>query len=354
MISAIKWYKWEYYYIDYKIFKGDDMIIHLFCFILVSFILIFSSIKLYPAFLIPSIIFCVLLGVGSFFYRKKLKMINGQRIFTTLLGILLGYLLASFILKIIDPLLLKLNIPILLHLKIAFYIITMHIIGMSFYYKSYDLKFSYSSDISAKRKGKEGKTDAENYKILDTSVIIDGRIADISETGFLEGILIIPRFVLNELQQIADSADSLKRQRGRRGLDILNKMKKGIKAVVQIVDDDFPEVKEVDEKLIYLGKKLNGIVVTNDFNLNKVAQIQGVPVLNINELANAVKPIVLPGEEMTILISKEGKDQEQGVGYLEDGTMVVVEHGHQYMGKKVDVVVTSVLQTTAGRMIFAK
>lgn len=329
------------------------MIFNLLIFILISFILIFSSLKLMPTFFIPSIIISFLSGIFFFFFKKKLKLFNGQRIFFTILGIISGYLISSLVLILLDPFLMEIkNIPILPYLRLVFHVIIIYSIALSFYSKSFDLKLIYSQDLSSKRKAKEAK--GENYKILDTSVIIDGRIADIGETGFLEGILIIPRFVLNELQQIADSADSLKRQRGRRGLDILNKMKKGIKSVVQIVDDDFPEVKEVDEKLIYLGKKLNGTVVTNDYNLNKVAQIQGVEVLNINELAQAVKPIVLPGEEMTILISKEGKDSDQGVGYLEDGTMVVVEKGHQYMGKKIEVVVTSVLQTTAGRMIFAK
>ncbi|MBU1077182.1 MAG: TRAM domain-containing protein [Spirochaetes bacterium] len=330
------------------------MISNLLIFILISFIMIFTSLKIYPVFLIPSIIISVSSGLFLFFYRKSLKLFNGHKIFFSLLGIISGYLLSTIVLSILNPFIVMIQTPLLPYFKLAFQLFLMYIIAFSFYIKSYELKQIYTSEGTSKRKSKEEGEDSDNYKILDTSVIIDGRIADISETGFLEGILIIPRFVLNELQQIADSADSLKRQRGRRGLDILNKMKKGIKAVVQIVDDDFPEVKEVDEKLIYLGKKLNGTVVTNDFNLNKVAQIQGVQVLNINELANAVKPIVLPGEEMTILISKEGKDSDQGVGYLEDGTMVVVEKGHQYMGKKVDVVVTSVLQTTAGRMIFAK
>ncbi len=329
------------------------MIFNLIIFLILSFILIFSSLKLYPGFLIPSISISVLIGLLLFLYKKKLKLINGQRIFSTLTGIIIGYFVSTFILNIIGPLIIKITIPNLLYLKLSLYFLTISITGYTFYCKSYDLNL-FNSGSSNSDKHKSKKDAVENYKILDTSVIIDGRIADISETGFLEGILIIPRFVLNELQQIADSADSLKRQRGRRGLDILNKMKKGIKSVVQIVDDDFSEIKEVDEKLIFLGKKLNGIVVTNDFNLNKVAQIQGVQVLNINELANAVKPIVLPGEEMSILISKEGKDSDQGVGYLEDGTMIVVEKGHQFIGKKVDVVVTSVLQTTAGRMIFAK
>ena len=192
------------------------------------------------------------------------------------------------------------------------------------------------------------------YKILDTSVIIDGRIADICETGFLEGILVIPNFVLNELQMIADSADSIKRNRGRRGLDILNKMQKDQSVMVKISDMDFPEIPEVDAKLVKLGKVMKGKIVTNDFNLNKVAEFHGVPVLNINQLSNALKPVVLPGEEMAVTLIKEGKDPNQAIGYLDDGTMVVVENGRRRLNEDVTVTVTSVLQTTAGRMIFTR
>ncbi len=192
------------------------------------------------------------------------------------------------------------------------------------------------------------------YKILDTSVIIDGRIADICETGFLEGTLVAPQFVLRELQQVADSTDSLKRNRGRRGLDILQKVQKMGNVHVQIVETDFPEVREVDLKLIELARKMSGKIVTTDFNLNKVAQLRGVSVLNINELANSLKPVVLPGEIMRVFILKEGKEQGQGVGYLDDGTMVVVDQGKRALGKTIEVSVTSVLQTTAGKMIFCR
>jgi uncharacterized protein YacL len=194
----------------------------------------------------------------------------------------------------------------------------------------------------------------ENAKILDTSVIIDGRIADVCETGFLEGPFIIPQFVLHELQHIADSPDPLKRNRGRRGLDILNRIQKQGEPEVRISDQDFPKIKEVDAKLIELAKRMNGKIITNDFNLNKVAELLGVTVLNINQLTNALKPIVLPGETIHIQILKEGKEPGQGVAYLDDGTMVVVEEGRKIIGKELDVVVTSVLQTTAGRMIFAR
>ncbi len=194
----------------------------------------------------------------------------------------------------------------------------------------------------------------KSYKILDTSVIIDGRIADIAETGFLDGIVVTPQFVLRELQLVADSSDSLKRNRGRRGLDILQRLQKVASVQVQIVEDDFPGVREVDLKLIELAKLYEGKILTNDFNLNKIAQLQGVEVLNINELANALKPIVLPGETMRVFILKEGKEYNQGVAYLDDGTMVVVDNARKMIGKTIDVSVTSVLQTTAGKMIFGK
>ncbi|MCX6542888.1 MAG: PIN domain nuclease [Acidobacteria bacterium] len=192
------------------------------------------------------------------------------------------------------------------------------------------------------------------YKVLDTSVIIDGRVADVCETGFLDGTLVIPQFVLKELQQIADSSDTMRRNRGRRGLDILQKIQKMTGAEVMISDIDFPEVREVDLKLIELARSLQGKIVTNDFNLNKVAQLRGVAVLNINELANALKPVVLPGESMKVFILKEGKEYSQGVAYLDDGTMVVVDNARKLIGKTIDIVVTSVLQTTAGKMIFGR
>ncbi|MDU1428464.1 MAG: PIN domain nuclease, partial [Enterococcus faecalis] len=192
------------------------------------------------------------------------------------------------------------------------------------------------------------------YKILDTSVIIDGRIYDIAKTGFLEGVLLIPNFVLYELQYIADSGDSLKRVRGRRGLDILNALQKEEGISVEMYDGDFEDISEVDSKLIKLAKLLDGVVVTNDYNLNKVSEFQNVPVLNINALANAVKPVVIPGETMNVMVVKAGTERQQGVAYLDDGTMVVVEDGQHYMNEQIEVVVTSALQTAAGRMIFAK
>lgn len=201
---------------------------------------------------------------------------------------------------------------------------------------------------------KDGKMPPCSYKILDTSVIIDGRIADICKTGFVEGTLIAPKFVLEELQKIADSSDALKRNRGRRGLDILNEMQHNASMNLQVIDRDFDDLTEVDTKLVRLAQEMNGAVITNDFNLNKVAELQGVRVLNINLLANMVKPLVLPGEEMFVHVAKEGKEAGQGVAYLADGTMIVIEGGRKFLGEDLTVVVTTALQTAAGRMIFAK
>ena len=224
--------------------------------------------------------------------------------------------------------------------------------------------FGYSGFLLGLRKGENFSltglinsfkgVDEDNQKIIDTSAIIDGRIADVCEAGFIEGTFIIPQFILQELQHVADSADSLKRSRGRRGLDVLHKIQKMSGINVKIIDEDFPKIKEVDSKLVALAKMLSGKIITNDFNLNKVAELQGVSVLNINELANALKPVVLPGESMNVFIVKEGKESTQGVAYLEDGTMVVVDNARRLINQNIDVTVTSVLQTTAGRMIFTK
>jgi uncharacterized protein YacL len=189
---------------------------------------------------------------------------------------------------------------------------------------------------------------------LDTSVIIDGRVADLCDTGFLEGNLLVPQFILQELQHIADSSDTLKRARGRRGLDILQRIQTMPGVAVTILDEDIPQIKDVDAKLVALAKKLDAKIVTNDLNLNKVAGLQGVRVLNTNELSNALRPVVLPGESMRVLVQREGKEAGQGVAYLDDGTMIVVDDGRKCIGRHVDVVVTSVLQTAAGRMIFTR
>ncbi len=234
-----------------------------------------------------------------------------------------------------------------------------------FLHRMVDLGFPYIGIVIGARRGEwlepsrlvtlfRAAGPQRRYKLLDTSVIIDGRVADICETGFLDGTLVVPQFVLKELQQIADSSDTLKRNRGRRGLDILQKIQKMAGVEVVVSDLDFPEIREVDLKLIELGRTLQGKIVTNDFNLNKVAQLRGVEVLNINELANAMKPVVLPGEIMKVFILKEGKEYNQGVAYLDDGTMVVVDNARKMISKTIDIVVTSVLQTTAGKMIFGR
>lgn len=235
------------------------------------------------------------------------------------------------------------------------------LVSLIFVYLGFSL-FSYKEkEISNIFNNNYNKNNKDNIydgyisnKILDTSVIIDGRIADICKSGFVEGTLIIPEFVLEELRHIADSSDVLKRNRGRRGLDILKQMQKEPGIDVEIINQDFDELQEVDSKLVKLAQVIDARVITNDYNLNKVAELQGVFVLNINELANAVKPVVLPGEEMDVKVIKEGKEDGQGVAYLDDGTMIVVDDGVKYMGKKISVLVTSILQTAAGRMIFAK
>jgi uncharacterized protein YacL len=255
----------------------------------------------------------------------------------------------------------------LLFAKLVYYPVK-GLIGKEGYYVPIviDALFGYSGLLLGLRSGrnltipdlikafKGKKEEEENLSIIDTSAIIDGRIADVCETGFLEGTFILPQFILQELQHIADSSDPLKRGRGRRGLDVLHRIQKMPNIRVKIVEEDFPKIREVDAKLVALAKMLGGKIITNDFNLNKVAELQGVTVLNINELASALKPVVLPGESMNVFIVKEGKESNQGVAYLDDGTMVVVDNARRFINKNVDVTVTSVLQTTAGRMIFTK
>jgi uncharacterized protein YacL len=278
--------------------------------------------------------------ISSEFFLKKLRI---GKIIGGIVGLLLGVLLAKLIIYPLESLL-KGNglIPFVVE-AISGY--TGLLMGFS---KSESLTISSFMRIF------RGQNVEENLKILDTSAIIDGRIADVCETGFMEGIFISPQFILQELQHIADSSDSMKRSRGRRGLDVLHRMQKLSSITVRILDEDFPKIKEVDSKLVALAKMMNAKIVTNDFNLNKVAQLQEVSVLNINELANALKPVVLPGEIMKVFIIKEGKESNQGVAYTDDGTMVVVENARKLIGKNLEVVVTSVLQTTAGRMIFSK
>jgi uncharacterized protein YacL len=288
-----------------------------------------------------------LLGLAIVFFEWRLRLVSLKRLIGAAIGSVLGifgaYLFALVIRNSIPPGHTQSFLQIIVMLLMAYVGL---VVGAN---KGDLLNLAALGGIF----GGE-KQSRKSYKILDTSVIIDGRIADIAETGFLDGVIVTPQFVLRELQLVADSADSLKRNRGRRGLDILQRLQKMASVQIQIVEDDFPAVREVDLKLIELAKLYEGKIITNDFNLNKVAQLQGVAVLNINELANSLKPIVLPGETMKVFILKEGKEYNQGVAYLDDGTMVVVDNARKMIGKTIDISVTSVLQTTAGKMIFGK
>ncbi|AOT71127.1 PIN/TRAM domain-containing protein [Geosporobacter ferrireducens] len=270
----------------------------------------------------------------------------------------LGLIIGLFIAYLISQILMGIPIPFLGTILSVLLYIFLGYLGVSIATKKRDDLWNLAALFKKSGVGKDKASAKKEYKsqpkILDTSVIIDGRIADITQTGFVEGPIVIPEFVLEELRHIADSSDSLKRNRGRRGLDILNRIQKELQVEVQITDKDFEDVAEVDIKLLKLAQFMGGKVVTNDYNLNKIAELQGVPVLNINELANAVKPVVLPGEEMIVQVIKEGKESGQGVAYLDDGTMIVVEGGRKHIGETMGVLVTSVLQTAAGRMIFAK
>jgi uncharacterized protein YacL len=278
--------------------------------------------------------------------EEKLREIPLKIIIGTLLGITIGLFITNLF---ISRLLLThaKDIPITLPIYVLLYFV-MGYLGFRIGAKKSQTMDLTKLPLLGKMEGDEAN------KILDTSAIIDGRIADICETGFLEGAFIIPQFVLYEIQHIADLQDPVKKTRGRRGLDILHRLQKQTQIKVKIVDVDFPRQKDVDSKLIALAKSLQGKVVTNDYNLNKVAELQGISVLNVNELATALKPAILPGEQLTTRIVKEGKEFGQGIGYLDDGTMVVVDDAKKLMGRTTDVVVTSLLQTTSGRMIFAK
>jgi len=288
------------------------------------------------------------LGLGYVIIKceEKLKEIELKRIIGSLIGIVIGLLLANLFISRLLLAIVK-DIPITLPIYILIYFVVGYLgfrIGE---------KKSRSMDLS-KIPILEKMQESEDTKLIDTSTIIDGRIADICETGFMQVTFVIPQFVLYEIQHIADQQDPVKRTRGRRGLDVLHRLQKQNFVRIKIVDYDFPKLKDVDSKLIALAKKLNAKIITNDYNLNKVAELQGIEVLNMNQLATALKPTILPGEVMNIKILKEGKEYGQGIGYLDDGTMVVVDEARKMLGKSVDVVVTSVLQTTSGRMIFAK
>lgn len=288
----------------------------------------------------------------KFFEERLLKAPVGDLLFGTI-GLIIGLTLAFLVGVALDGLHLAVIsdiAPILLSIVFGY-------VGFQVGFKKRDELMSVFTSRSNKKKEADVGAESFNevgYKLLDTSVIIDGRIADISKTGFIEGILVVPQFVLTELQHIADSSDTLKRTRGRRGLDILKVLQDASNSNVLITEIDFEDVPEVDLKLVRLAKKMGAQILTNDFNLNKVCELHKVSVLNINDLANAVKPVVIPGEEMNVVVIKDGKEHNQGVAYLDDGTMIVVEEGKSYIGQAIVVIVTSVLQTSAGRMIFAK
>ncbi|MHC6178355.1 PIN domain-containing protein [Clostridium sp. JNZ X4-2] len=287
------------------------------------------------------------------YIEKSLQKLPATEILFGVVGALIGLLVSAVFLDLLS------KVPIVGVILAVVVAVLMAAIGANIAIRKREEVMSLLSNIGSRRlqgtKEKKNRNEHKGYpKVLDTSVIIDGRIFDICQTGFVEGPLVIPNFVLAELRHIADSSDGLKRTRGRRGLDILNKIQKELNIDVMIYEKDFPDIGEVDSKLLKLSQVLNGKVVTNDYNLNKVAEFQGVPVLNINELANAVKPVVLPGEEMNVQIIKDGKESGQGIAYLDDGTMIVIEGGKKSIGETKDVVVTSVLQTAAGRMIFAR
>ncbi len=290
------------------------------------------------------------LGIGFGYIilklEERLKDIPLKIIFGSLLGTTISLVVADLFISRLLLALIK-DIPITLPIYILFYFV-MGYIGFRI-----GKEKSKTLDLSKVPLLDRIEND-EDVKILDTSTIIDGRIADICETGFIEGTFVIPQFVLYEIQHIADHSDAVKRTRGRRGLDVLHRLQKQTFVKVKIVDYDFPKLKEVDTKLIALAKKLAGKILTNDYNLNKVAELQGIEVLNMNQLAASLRPAMLPGEQMNVKVLKEGKEHGQGIGYLDDGTMVVVDDAKKLLGKSVDVVVTSVLQTTSGRMIFAK
>ncbi|HIU63826.1 MAG TPA: PIN/TRAM domain-containing protein [Candidatus Avacidaminococcus intestinavium] len=288
------------------------------------------------------------------FVTAILSKVPTSNILIVAMGVTIGLIVANLIGEPFSHLpVIGMYIPLILSLVLAIVgakvALLKHTDITSFFNRIWTLK-----PFREPNKPNENEIVYSNHKILDTSVIIDGRIVDILKTGFLEGKLIIAGFVLEELQKIADSSDTLKRKRGRRGLDIVKEIQEDTYKRVEISYVDFDDQTEVDAKLVKLAKDTNGIILTNDFNLNKVAEIQGVKVLNINDLANAVKPVVLPGEEMLVFLAKEGKENGQAVAYLDDGTMIVVEGGKKHIDSSVSVVVTSVLQTSAGRMIFAR
>ena len=286
------------------------------------------------------------------FFVNTIKKISGQEFIIKWLFFMFGLFTATLVTVIMKPLV---ELTPFQKNGVAIFLLQLCCVSGPIFIGNFKMKeISVLLFNTAAQPNQKAVSPQNQFKILDTSAIIDGRIGDLCKTGFLEGILIIPNFVLNELQKVADSADPLRRNRGRRGLDLLNRIQKERQVTVRIFDRDYGELGEVDTKILRLARELEAKVVTNDYNLNKVAELYGVQVLNINDLSNAIKPIVLPGEEMMVHVLRDGKEHGQGIGYLEDGTMIVVEGGKSYIGLDLEILVTSVLQTSAGRMIFAK
>jgi uncharacterized protein YacL len=286
------------------------------------------------------------LGLAAMYLETRIRKAQFKIIWASTVGTLMGIFFGWFLGAVYDSIVQ--DHPTVVFIRVFFLVIMPYIgllVGMR--------KSEWLNPAHLFRFFQE-KSVGRSFKILDTSVIIDGRIADLCDTAFMEGTLVVPQFILKELQLVADSSDALKRQRGRRGLDVLDHLQKSSQISVMISDADFPDVRDVDSKLIEMAKQLDAKIVTNDLNLNKVARLQGISVLNINELANVLKPIVLPGETMRVYILKEGKEKDQGVAYLDDGTMVVVDNSRRMIGQNIDVTVTSVLQTTVGKMIFGR
>jgi uncharacterized protein YacL len=299
-----------------------------------------------PIGLVGNLAFSLLLVALTVVFETRLRQIVASHVFGALIGGTVGLVVAG---KVASALALANGAGPAVEFFVNVFMVALTYVGLVLgaHYGEWLEPARMRALVSASRPERR-------YKILDTSVIIDGRISDVCETGFIDGTLVIPQFVLKELQLIADSAESLKRNRGRRGLDILQAIQKMAGIEVMISDVDFPDIREVDLKLIELARSIQGKIITNDFNLNKVAQLRGVDVLNVNELANTLKPVVLPGEMMRVFILKEGKEYNQGVAYLDDGTMVVVDNARKMISKTIEIVVTSVLQTTAGKMIFGR
>lgn len=323
---------------DYVMQYTTDSIALIAIYVIVGFLFGLISFIFSPA---------ILDGIGAFFRKieTRLTEMPALDILFGVLGLMLGLVLAFLLSLIIN----MMELPVLPQ------ILTLIMYVVCGYYGAYVGVTRRAELVEGTRRGQQkGGADGASPKVLDTSVIIDGRIFDICKTGFLEGRMIIPAFVLKELRHIADSADAMKRSRGRRGLDIIKSMQEELQQSVVIEERDYDDVDEVDVKLLRLALDMDGVLVTNDYNLNKVAAVQNMRVLNINDLANVVKPILLPGEEIRLAIAREGKETGQGVGYLDDGTMVIVENGKKHIGETCELVVTSALQTSAGRMIFAK